>query len=199
MHISNPRSFWHFDDFGWGSTRRVVGEDKKTVFVQDVQEVSFFLTQFDVSTIPLKSWGDHEKERIDKSEFTSVVGDEKKSYFSGSIYGGVASAYSADYSSTYSTPAPMIIPPSNRDSYMSFGTSVYNRNSWLSTSDSNIAVLPSDQEILDRVKVILASADLMTVTKKKVREELGVHFGVDLSAKRDFIHKCIDQVLKNEI
>jgi chitin synthase len=32
-------SFWHFDDFGWGNTRVVVGEDKKTSHVMEVEQV----------------------------------------------------------------------------------------------------------------------------------------------------------------
>ena len=39
-------SFWHFDDFSWGNTRVVVGEGKKTVYVAEVEAVSFILNFF---------------------------------------------------------------------------------------------------------------------------------------------------------
>ncbi|KAI8617111.1 chitin synthase-domain-containing protein [Chytriomyces sp. MP71] len=58
---------------------------------------------------------------------------------------------------------------------------------------------PSDEEILFQIRQILASADLMTVTRKSVREELGRFFGVDLSSRKEYIHACIDGVLKGEL
>ncbi|KAI8802726.1 putative chitin synthase 6 [Cladochytrium replicatum] len=55
---------------------------------------------------------------------------------------------------------------------------------------------PSDEEIMEAVISILASRDLMTVTKRMVREELGEKFGVDMTSRKDFVHWCIDFVLK---
>lgn len=52
-------SFWHFDDFSWGETRRVEGEvrskghDDKTAV-------------FDGTTIPLRRWDDWERSRLRK-------------------------------------------------------------------------------------------------------------------------------------
>ncbi|WRT69956.1 uncharacterized protein IL334_006947 [Kwoniella shivajii] len=52
-------SFWHFDDFSWGETRRVEGEvrskghDDKTAV-------------FDGTTVPLRRWEDWEKSRLRK-------------------------------------------------------------------------------------------------------------------------------------
>jgi chitin synthase len=52
-------SFWHFDDFSWGETRRVEGEvrskghDDKTAV-------------FDGTTIPLRRWEDWERSRLRK-------------------------------------------------------------------------------------------------------------------------------------
>ncbi|WWC72270.1 uncharacterized protein I206_106232 [Kwoniella pini CBS 10737] len=59
-------SFWHFDDFSWGETRRVEGEirskghDDKTAV-------------FDGTTVPLRRWEDWEKSRLRK-----LRRDEKK-------------------------------------------------------------------------------------------------------------------------
>ncbi|KAJ1546396.1 hypothetical protein HK405_007124 [Cladochytrium tenue] len=74
------------------------------------------------------------------------------------------------------------------------------RTSWLSqSSGARGAGQPSDEELLMQIRQILATADLMTVTRKSVREELSRVFGVDLSARKEYIHRCIDSVLKSEI
>ncbi|ORZ19580.1 chitin synthase-domain-containing protein [Absidia repens] len=50
-------SFWHFDDFSWGETRKVEGETKG-------DDHSKAEGQFDPSKIPLKRWEDYERKRI---------------------------------------------------------------------------------------------------------------------------------------
>ncbi|KAJ3379807.1 hypothetical protein HDU84_006366 [Entophlyctis sp. JEL0112] len=72
-------------------------------------------------------------------------------------------------------------------------------NMALSLSQSSIGVQPSDEQLLYQIRQILATADLMSVTRKSVREELTRVFGVDLSARKDYIHACIDGVLKGEL
>lgn len=32
-------SFWHFDDFSWGNTRVVLGDQGKKIYAVDVEEV----------------------------------------------------------------------------------------------------------------------------------------------------------------
>jgi chitin synthase len=58
---------------------------------------------------------------------------------------------------------------------------------------------PSDEEILMQIRHILSTSDLMSVTRKSVREELARVFGVDLSSRKDYIHACIDGVLRGEL
>ena len=58
---------------------------------------------------------------------------------------------------------------------------------------------PSDEEILAEVRHILSTADLMTITKKSVREQLARLFGTNMSSKKEYIHWCIDGVLKGEL
>ncbi|KAJ1552904.1 hypothetical protein HK096_010001 [Nowakowskiella sp. JEL0078] len=58
--------------------------------------------------------------------------------------------------------------------------------------------LPSDEELLEEIRHILSTRDLMTVTKKSVREELSQLFNIDMSSKKDYIHKCIDLILKSQ-
>lgn len=57
--------------------------------------------------------------------------------------------------------------------------------------------MPSDDQLLTEIRNILATADLMTLTKKQVRESLSTRFGgIDLKPKREVINKMIDNVLK---
>ncbi|WOO84845.1 Chitin synthase 1 [Vanrija pseudolonga] len=55
-------SFWHFDDFSWGETRKVAGEvvDKSGHGESDKAAV------FDGTTIPLRRWEDWERSRLRK-------------------------------------------------------------------------------------------------------------------------------------
>ncbi|KAI9184377.1 hypothetical protein H9P43_003430 [Blastocladiella emersonii ATCC 22665] len=62
-----------------------------------------------------------------------------------------------------------------------------------------MAGFPTDEEIYHEVRRILSTADLMTITKKAVRDELSALFNVDLSPRRDFINQCINEILANGI
>jgi chitin synthase len=55
--------------------------------------------------------------------------------------------------------------------------------------------LPTDEEIRREVIRITSTADLMTMTKKQVREQLSRHFGVNMSYRKDFINYCIEEAL----
>jgi hypothetical protein len=57
---------------------------------------------------------------------------------------------------------------------------------------------PTDEQLLEEIKVILKEANLTTLTKKQVRELLSVKYGgLDLKIKRDVINRMIDGVLKS--
>ncbi|ORZ12657.1 chitin synthase-domain-containing protein [Absidia repens] len=72
-------SFWHFDDFSWGNTRVVVGDNKqKKIIVTDDEK-------FDEKMIPLKKWSVYEQELW---ELGSNGDHDNKSYYSGSKHGG---------------------------------------------------------------------------------------------------------------
>jgi hypothetical protein len=58
---------------------------------------------------------------------------------------------------------------------------------------------PSDGEIVMALKSILSTADLMSITKKKVREQLNEYYGMDLSDRREYINSCIDSLLRGEM
>ncbi|KAI9030771.1 chitin synthase-domain-containing protein [Phycomyces nitens] len=49
-------AFWHFDDFSWGETRKVVGEDGDDHSKSD--------GVFDPTKVPLKRWEDYERKRV---------------------------------------------------------------------------------------------------------------------------------------
>jgi chitin synthase len=53
---------------------------------------------------------------------------------------------------------------------------------------ANLAGLPSDDALLAEIRDILRTADLMTVTKKGVKQELERRFGVPLDARRAYIN-----------
>ncbi|KAJ2358670.1 Chitin synthase, class 6 [Coemansia erecta] len=60
---------------------------------------------------------------------------------------------------------------------------------------STPGMFPSDDQIIDAIRRILVNADLSTTTKKVIRAQLVQEFGVDLSPKKDFISKIVDQML----
>lgn len=59
--------------------------------------------------------------------------------------------------------------------------------------------MPSDDELLREIRHILSTSDLMTITKKKVRQQLSDFYGVNLSSKKQYIHSTIDSILKGEL
>lgn len=59
--------------------------------------------------------------------------------------------------------------------------------------------IPSDDELLREIRHILSTSDLMTITKKKVRQKLSDFYGVNLASKKQYIHATIDSILKGEL
>ncbi|RIB29616.1 glycosyltransferase family 2 protein [Gigaspora rosea] len=58
---------------------------------------------------------------------------------------------------------------------------------------------PSDEEILQEIRNILSAANLMTITKKQVRDDLSQFFGVDMSSKKEYINNCIELILQGKL
>ena len=58
---------------------------------------------------------------------------------------------------------------------------------------------PSDTELLNEIRHILSTSDLMTITKKKIRMQLSSFFGVDVTPKKEFIHQSIDGILRGNL
>lgn len=60
-------SFWHMDDFSWGSTRVVVGEKGKKLLITDEGA-------FEESSIPLKTWHEYEQELWNQDDDNRSIG-----------------------------------------------------------------------------------------------------------------------------
>ncbi|RKP26540.1 chitin synthase-domain-containing protein [Syncephalis pseudoplumigaleata] len=65
--------------------------------------------------------------------------------------------------------------------------------------DAHRAVYPSDEQILEEIRRIISTANLMTVTKKQVRDELSTFFGVDMTPRKDYINRCIEMILQGQL
>ncbi|RCI02024.1 hypothetical protein CU098_005085 [Rhizopus stolonifer] len=184
-------AFWHFDDFSWGNTRLVLGEDgqKKALPVDE--------GKFDASTIPLKKWNDHENELWEtgsaETKGTTITSSSTRRTIPMTPLPMINTLYNYDNTSVrYShqnltlgaTPPPL-------------PTSVFNHGSLASVYSEhlNMDYYPTDEEIKRQVQRITSTADLMTVTKKQVREQLSRHFGINMSYKKDYINYCIEEAL----
>ena len=57
---------------------------------------------------------------------------------------------------------------------------------------------PTDEELEQSVRAILDRSDLNQVTKKGVRKELEMEFGLELSGRKEAINRYIEQALTGE-
>jgi chitin synthase len=180
-------SFWHMDDFSWGNTRVVTGEAGQKVVVSDEGK-------FDPASIPKKRWEEYQAEmweqhtiRDDQSVVSGYTYATKRPFGAGSVMGG----------SEYGGMPPsrpmshLDIPRYGNHSRMSLAPSGYGGDSM------EMSNLPSDDEILHQIKLILANSDLMTVTKKSVKQQLEQIFGCDLTLKKAYIGEAVEQLLIN--
>jgi len=195
-------SFWHFDDFSWGNTRLVVGEKGQRKFVADEEE------KFDPKAIPRKKWGEHEQELWEAgttvSYETSQSGGRSKTAPLQSVYG-------SEYGSAprARSPVPPLQPsrPVTAYSQHAGGSTMEPGRSPRFDTSPNASpglrpvtlAMPADDEILAQVRKILDTADLMTVTKKQVRDELSRVFGIDMSPRKEWINMCIEGILAGKL
>ncbi|KAJ2488868.1 hypothetical protein IWW37_004454 [Coemansia sp. RSA 2050] len=63
------------------------------------------------------------------------------------------------------------------------------------STPASLSQMPTDNEIIEAISRILFNADLTTMTKKVIRQRLATQFGVDLTPKKDFISRIIDDML----
>lgn len=196
-------SFWHMDDFSWGNTRLVTGEKGKQILISDEGK-------FDPDSIPKKKWEEYQAELWDaqtqrdetRSELSGYSYGTKSYYPTGSVYGGthdqqqlLAGSRTVSqldmHQSMYGAPlyaqSRMSLAPS--DMLGGMGS-----RSVADMEMSDLTGLPTDDMLLSEIREILRTVDLMTVTKKGVKQELERRFNCSLDAKRAYIGsgKCID-------
>ncbi|KAI1450135.1 glycosyltransferase family 2 protein [Annulohypoxylon stygium] len=201
-------AFWHMDDFNWGNTRVVAGEKGKKIVITDEGK-------FDPASIPRKKWEEYQAELWEAQ--TSRGGDDTRSEISGFSYAtkpgmhmGVAEyQYAAsragsttgmvppyDMKNTAHMSRMSFAPTENRMSH--FGGSQFFGNQH-DVEMTNLAGMPSDDALLAEIREILRTADLMTVTKKGIKQELERRFNVPLDSKRLYINSATEALLSGQL
>ncbi|XHG02063.1 hypothetical protein AWENTII_005426 [Aspergillus wentii] len=176
-------SFWHMDDFSWGNTRVITGESGRKVVISDEGK-------FDPASIPKKRWEEYQAElweaqtsRDDRSEISGISYGTKNFPVAHSDYGFPGSRPMSQLEQLPRYGSRMSLAPSERMS----------RHMDMEMED--IAGSPTDDAILAEIRNILHTADLMTVTKKSIKQELERRFGVNLDYKRPYINSATEAVL----
>jgi chitin synthase len=133
-------------------------------------------------------------------DFDEANAHQSDNWENGSVASGKSEKYPASVHSGYTLEEPAPISAySNRISMMSNFSAVHARTTYQAPASPEPQRRgPSDTQILEEIRNILSTADLMTLTKKQVREELSKRFGgVDFKSKREAINRMIDNVLKD--
>ncbi|KAL7324006.1 hypothetical protein PS15p_210586 [Mucor circinelloides] len=60
---------------------------------------------------------------------------------------------------------------------------------------NSLLAIPSDAVIIQEIENLLDHNDLMQLSKKRIRDMLSDIFGVDMTCKKEFINRCIDELL----
>ena len=187
-------AFWHMDDFNWGNTRVVAGEKGKKVVISDEGK-------FDPASIPRKRWEEYQAELWD----AQTSKEDTRSEVSGFSYAtkpGMNAAVSEYHYGQSRANSTVGLPPYDiknagnfsrmsfapTDNRMSqFGGSQFFGNHG-ETEMVDMASMPSDDALLAEIREILRTADLMTVTKKGIKQELERRFNVPLESRRAYIN-----------
>ncbi|OBT65936.1 hypothetical protein VE03_05442 [Pseudogymnoascus sp. 23342-1-I1] len=193
-------SFWHMDDFSWGNTRVVTGEKGRKVVITDEGV-------FDPSAIPKKRWEEYQAElwdaqtvRDDRSEVSGYSYATKSfhPYAAPSEFGALppsrpmsAAGGAAGFGSANPYRASMAGLDASAGRMSTYGGEV-------EMADLN-AGLPSDDALLAEIRDVLATSDLMSVSKKSVKAELERRFGVGLEAKRGYINSATEALLSSQL
>jgi chitin synthase len=187
-------AFWHMDDFSWGNTRLVTGEKGQQVLISDEGK-------FDPESIPKKKWEEYQAELWDaqtqrdetRSEVSGYSYGTKSYYPAGSVYGGAPDqqqllAGSRSVSQLDVHQSMYGGPPGYNQSRMSLAASeMLGGRSVADMEMSDLTGVPTDDMLLNEIRDILRTADLMTVTKKGVKQELERRFNCSLEIKRAYI------------
>ncbi|KAJ3099149.1 hypothetical protein HDU97_003448 [Phlyctochytrium planicorne] len=218
-------AYWHFDDFKWGNTRKGsnVEEAKGGGHGMDPE-----LEEFDPKIIPLVTWEEFDQQRIKSGGYgasphrhslgSTVVSSTdpnslnhirsgsqgpspKPSNPPGSEY---AYSESVRSSAVIRNPPPM---SQHQRGHSGRPGSDMALDKWVgASSDSFMGAAPrpwtggapSDADLIKQIRYIIGTSDLQELSKRKVRENLGVYFGVDLSAKKAFINEQIELIIQGK-
>ncbi|KAL4780367.1 chitin synthase ChsE [Aspergillus varians] len=167
-------SFWHMDDFTWGNTRVITGEKGRKIVLSDEKK-------FDPASIPKKRWEEHQAELWD-----AQTSRDDRSEISGISYGTKYHPAQSEYGFPGSRPMSQLDLPRHMSRMSLAPSEMMSRHMDMEMED--ISHLPTDDAILSEIRDILRTADLMTVTKKNIKQELERRFGVNLDVKRPYIN-----------
>lgn len=200
-------AFWHMDDFSWGNTRLVTGDNGKQILISDEGK-------FDPDSIPKKKWEEYQAELWDAQTQRDDTKSEVSGYSYGtkpaaSVYGGAPPGYpdaqhlmpmsrsasAMDMLPRTTSPNHPAYPPGR----MSLAASEMMARSVADMEMADLTGLPTDDQILNEIRDILKTADLMTVTKKSVKQELERRFQCSLDAKRAYIGSATEAVLSGQL
>lgn len=170
-------SFWHMDDFSWGNTRLITGEKGRQVVISDEGK-------FDPESIPHKKWEEYQAELWD----AQTQRDDLHSEVSGYSYGTKSfQPPPSDYGYPPSRPMSQMELPRYASRQSLAPSEMMHRSGQENMELSEFSDLPNDDAILAEIREILKTADLMSVTKKSIKQELERRFGVNLEPKRAYI------------
>ncbi|KAK5062968.1 hypothetical protein LTR84_005044 [Exophiala bonariae] len=203
-------SFWHMDDFSWGNTRLVTGEKGKQVLISDEGK-------FDPDSIPKKKWEEYQAELWDAQTQRDDARSEVSGYsYATKSYHPAGSVYGTGYDTQHLMPNSRSVSQLDMHSQIYAGGNNQSRMS-LAPSDmlggglmtsgrsiadmemSDLTGLPTDDMILNEIREILKTADLMTVTKKGIKQELERRFNVNLDVKRAYIGSATEAILSGQL
>jgi chitin synthase len=198
-------AFWRMDDFSWGNTRMVTGEQGRQIIVSDEGK-------FDPASIPKRHWEEYQAELWDQN---TQHDDDVRSQVSGISYatrsyhpgaGGAApSEYGGRPSSQlhlpmqYSSPLAAGSRLSLTPSYAAGGLNATSVDNLLLDHSGVSDGQPSDDAILAEIREILRTSDLMAVTKKSIKAELERRFGVNLDSRRQYIGSATEAILSGQL
>ncbi|EGF83568.1 hypothetical protein BATDEDRAFT_8502, partial [Batrachochytrium dendrobatidis JAM81] len=169
-------SFWRFDDFSWGNTRIVLGERGG--------HAKGSTKEFDPKTIPLKKWADVDYDKWDgQSQLNSAGTGSSMPSIRADIKDPLL-PQGEPLNRQIPSPLPFAPPAQHAPRY--------------DHQAGNLTV-PTDEDIIRELRNVLATVDLMVVTKRHVRDDVSRRLGVDLSSRRSNINMFMDQILHGKL
>ncbi|KAI0406168.1 chitin synthase [Xylaria palmicola] len=199
-------AFWHMDDFNWGNTRVVAGEKGQKVVISDEGK-------FDPASIPRKRWEEYQAELWDAQTSKEDTHSEVSGFSYATKPGMNVAVSEYHYPQSRAGSTVGVIPPYDvknaghlsrmsfapTDNRMSqFGGSQFFGNRG-ETEMVDMGPMPSDDALLAEIREILRTADLMTVTKKGIKQELERRFNVPLESRRAYINSATEALLSGQL